>query len=228
MVLRHIEGHTVVAADLGADSIVLDLGANRGRFSQAMLAAFSCSCCAVEANPAMFDLIPSHPRLRKYNLALAATSGVLPFHLANNSEESSLARDSRDGERTIAVKAVTFKEFLETAGLERVDLVKFDIEGAEIGVLDSCPDDVLRRIPQLTIEFHDFLGLTPEPTVRRVVHRLEGLGFFPIKFWREAWGDTLFVNRRLSSVSLPSLWWARYVTRNWWGLKRILSRRSQQ
>jgi hypothetical protein len=61
-------------------------------------------------------------------------------------------------------------------------------------------------------------------TVKRVVGRLEGLGFYPIKMGRHAWGDTLFVNRRFRSANPFTLAWSRHVTRNWWGLKRIFRR----
>jgi hypothetical protein len=129
----------------------------------------------------------------------------------------------------IEVQAVSLQEFLQIARLNHVDLIKFDIEGSEIQVLESCSDEFLRRVPQLTIEFHDFLSLsnpsrTPRAAVERAVYRLQKLGFFVVKMWRRAYGDTLFINRRLTSARLVECLAARYITRNWWGLKRIISR----
>jgi hypothetical protein len=158
-------------------------------------------------------------------MAIAATSGTVPLHLSSNYERSSiLGQPLPDITSTIEVRAVTLSGFLAAAGLNRVDLVKFDIEGAEIEVLDSCSDEFLTAVPQLTIEFHDFLDLTPRSTVERVLRRLENLDFLVIGMWRQAYGDTLCVNRRHTSASFVELLEAKYVTRNWWGLKRVAAR----
>jgi hypothetical protein len=160
-----------------------------------------------------------------YNFAIAATSARLPLYLSTNPEASSLLLTStNDPYQTLEVDAIRLEEILKLAELNRVDLIKFDIEGAEIEVLDACSDDFLTTIGQLTIEFHDFLGLTPLATVERVVGRLESLGFYSIKMWSRAWGDTLFVNRRLPSANALKLAWSRHVTRNWWVLRRLWRR----
>jgi FkbM family methyltransferase len=230
MLLSQISGHTVWAKGLSSTSVVLDLGANLGRFSHGIVNQFQCRCYAVEANPALCQRIEPDPRIVVFNLAVASTSGTIPLYLSTSCVSSSiLGGPQRNFMGTIEVQAVSLHELLQSAGLDHVDLIKFDIEGAEIQVLESCSDEFLRRVPQLTIEFHDFLGLnrpsrTPRAVVERAVCRLQDLGFFAIKMWRRAYGDTLFINRRLTSASLVECLEARYITRNWWGLKRIISR----
>ena len=210
---------------LSSQSVVLDLGANIGNFSHRILRHYKCQCYAVEANPDLCRAIPTHPKLAVYNLAMAASTGKLPLYLSTNSEATTLLpTNTSDKYRTIEVDAIRLEEFLALAGLSSIDLVKFDIEGAEIEVLDSSNDELLSSIGQLTIEFHDFLGLTPVATVERIVQRLDGLGFYPIKMWRRGWGDTLFVNRRLPLAKPVALAWSRYVTRNWWGVQRSVRR----
>ena len=225
MSLCQIAEHTILAQDLSSQSVVVDLGANLGRFSHGIVERFGCRSLAVEANPSLCARIASDPRISVLNLAVAATSGTIPLHLSGNCERSSiLSQPLPDVTSTIEVRAVTLGDLLATAGLTRVDLVKFDIEGAEIEVLDSCSDAFLMAVPQLTIEFHDFLGLTPRSTVERVLRRLEKLDFLVIGMWRQAYGDTLCVNRRHTSASLVELLEAQYITRNWWGLKRVAAR----
>ena len=226
MFLKQVAEHTIWPAGLSRKSTVLDLGANRGAFSTSICESFQCRCIAVEANPAMFARIQLRPGLTAHNLAIAARSGPIALHVSGNDEASSILDiASASVEHTIEVQAVTLGELVQMLRLDRVDMIKFDIEGAEIDVLDSCPDEFLVSVGQLTIEFHDFVGWTPTATVERVVKRLQGLGFYPIKIWRHAWGDTLFVNRRLESAQLSKLLWSRYLTRNWWGLQRIMRRR---
>jgi FkbM family methyltransferase len=91
-------------------------------------------------------------------MAIAASSGKLSFHLSVNTEASSILDSSLSGKyETIEAQAICLDEFLNLAGLHHVDLIKFDIEGAEIEVLDSCADEFLMGVQQLSIEFHDGL-----------------------------------------------------------------------
>jgi hypothetical protein len=85
-------------------------------------------------------------------------------------------------------------------------------------------DELLRSISQLTIEFHDYQGITTLDVIERITKRLENLGFFSIRMWRHGYGDTLFVNRQLASVSYLECVLVKYVIRNQWGLKRVFSR----
>jgi len=225
MLLSQISCHTFFGKDLSPESVVLDLGANLGSFSRAIADQFGCRCYAVEANPALCQQIWPDPRISVFNLAVAGTSGMTPFYLSASCEASSILTGiRREVVGTLEVRAESLQEFVQLARLERVDLIKIDIEGAEIGVLESCSDEFLSSVPQFTIEFHDFCGLVPRAVVERSVERLQDLGFFPIKIWRHAYGDTLFINRKLTSVTLPERLAARYVSRNWWGLKRVISR----
>jgi FkbM family methyltransferase len=223
--LSQVSNHTFIGKALSSTSVVLDLGANRGDFAHAIVNEFGCRCYAVEANPALCELIKPDSRIVLFNYAVASTSGVIPFYVSASNEASSIVKGSRpDVLRAIDVQAISLPDLLLLAGVECVDLIKFDIEGAEIEVLDSCSDEFLRGVAQLSIEFHDFCGLTNPAVVQRVVSRLQALGFFVIKIWRHAYGDTLFINRRLTPVSLSECVRARYITRNWWGLKRVIRR----
>jgi FkbM family methyltransferase len=224
--LTRIEGHTLWAPALSQQSVVLDFGTNKGDFSHGVLKQFRCRCHSVEANPTLCESIPSHPSLAVYNLAIAATSGRLPFYLSEeNCQASSILKDAGGGKHSmVEVESVRFDDFLNRIKLTSVDLIKFDIEGAEIEVFDSIADESLKNVGQMSVEFHDFAGLTPVETVKRVVKRLESLGFYTIKMSRHGWEDTLFVNRRIASVNVLRVAWSRYVTRNWWGLKRIALR----
>jgi phenylalanyl-tRNA synthetase beta subunit len=58
-----------------------------------------------------------------------------------------------------------------------------DIEGSEDLLFDSTSDYTLRRIHQITIEFHDFIpGSISSDKTARISRRLESLGFYCIPF----------------------------------------------
>jgi FkbM family methyltransferase len=222
--LIQIEGHTIWRPALNHQSIVLDLGANKGNFSHGILKQFNCHCYAVEANPHISKSIRHHQRLTVLNCAISTKSGKIPFYLSSNPEASSILTSTMSEPKcAIEVDSLCLQQIINRTGVRSFDLVKFDIEGAEIEILDSCSDDFLKSIGQMTIEFHDFVGLTSVAAIERLIVRLEALGYTK-KMWRHAYGDTLFVNRNLTSAKNLKLAWSRYITRNLWGLKRVTMR----
>lgn len=226
MPLIQVTDHTFLGQALGSDSVVLDLGANRGEFCHRMIELFHCRCISVEANPAMCATIAPHPLLTVVNAAVAAESGTSPFYVCKHDEASSLLRPEPGAiDATIQIPSLTLDELLARYELPAVDLLKVDIEGAEIEVLGACPDELLRRIPQVTVEFHDFNARIPQAAALQVVARFRHLGFDVIKMWMRSHGYTLFVNRRLVGIGAAELAWSRWGVRNWWWAKRFVRRK---
>ena len=223
-----VNGHTFFDRFISSDSVVLDLGANMGRFSLDMIAKFGCRCYAVEANPEVFKTIPQSERLKAFNFAVAKESGTLELNIAENSEASSLlAKEGKPSDHKVSVAAIRLDEFTKDQGLIAIDLLKMDIEGAEIQVLDSCSDEFLQNISQITLEFHDFAGIVTRDEVMRVIRRLTQLGFLAIQMSRPSHGneDVCLINRNRCSVSSLEYLWTRYFSRNVRGAKRIIQRR---
>ncbi|NJR39752.1 MAG: hypothetical protein HC781_14175 [Leptolyngbyaceae cyanobacterium CSU_1_4] len=44
------------------------------------------------------------------------------------------------------------------AELERIDLLKMDVEGAEYDILFTCPNETLAKIQRVVMEYHEFDG----------------------------------------------------------------------
>jgi FkbM family methyltransferase len=196
MSIEVIETHTILPDIILPGSIVVDCGANVGRFSMEMIRRFGCLCYAIEAAPLTFNQIPTMPNLHRYNFALCATNNLVMMSInKEDSTRSTVKLNSK--EKSVAVQGCLLGEFLgrELAG-RSIDLIKMDIEGAEIEVIASLDDDLIKRVGQWTIEFHDFMGMTTEPDVRWSVERIVGLGFHEL-FWskRRNNADVLLVNK---------------------------------
>ncbi len=78
--------------------------------------------------------------------------------------------------------------------INEVDLLKIDIEGAELQLFLSTSDDVFSSIKQISIEFHDFMDLYPSEEVKKIINRFKS-GFYIIKFSRYYYYDVLFINK---------------------------------
>lgn len=143
MSIEVVETHTILPDVISPGSIVLDCGANIGRFSLAMIKRFGCVCYAIEAAPDTFDRIPDASNLHRYNFALCADSKPVAIAIDEDITRSTITGSSNDAkiEHTVVVQGRRLEEFLvHELGGKNIDLVKMDIEGAEIEVIDSLDD----------------------------------------------------------------------------------------
>lgn len=192
--LARVSGHSFLTAPISRESVVVDLGVNHGEFALAMIERFGCTVVGLEPVPALYAALPAHERLDVAPLAItcdgrAATLYVNPTRCATI--ETGL---SQSGALAVEVEGVTLEGLLDSKGIERTSLVKVDIEGAEIAMLETASLATLGRIDQLTIEFHDFLDPGLGEAVARVKGRLRRAGFVELALSRDN-SDVLFVNR---------------------------------
>jgi FkbM family methyltransferase len=221
--IETIHDHTVHPRYLGSQSHVLDLGANYGLFAKAVTARFGCRCIAVEPSPEPFAAIVETSLISKVQAAAASKSGRVPFHIAPDSVFSSLYRTS-EVIRVIEVPAISFPDLFDLVGVSPLDLLKMDIEGAEIELLNTCPPSVLQQIRQISVEFHDHCDLTPASEVRSTLARLHRLGFFSVRMSRNGHHDTWPINRNLCDISTAELKFIEYVAPTWMGIRRVARR----
>jgi len=139
--IETIYDHTVHPRYLGPQSEVLDLGANYGLFAKAITARFGCRCIAVEPTPEPFAAIAESPLISKLQAAAASKSGTVPFHVATDSIFSSLYPTS-SVVRVIEVRALSLSDLFDLVETRPLDLLKMDVEGAEIELLNTCPPSV--------------------------------------------------------------------------------------
>jgi FkbM family methyltransferase len=194
-----VEHHSFVSDWLSPSSVVVDLGVNTGGFAMHMIKR-GCAVFGVEPLVDLTRELPPHPRLLVEPVAITGGESEVDLYV-NPSRCASLGLVEK-GAVAVRVPGSTFEDLLDRWGVRKVDLVKADIEGAEIAMFDSTSDEALLRCLQITVEFHDFLDPAMVGDVARVSLRLRKLGFDRISFSKYTQGDVLFVNpaRRLGQV----------------------------
>ena len=220
--IDRIRGHSFIADWLGADCLIIDLGMNRGDFAREIQQKYGSRVLGVEANPALISAISHRDRLEVLNYAVGVSAGSVAFHInIHNSEMSSLL-SLRQDDREVVVPGITLAELFGIGGVTDVSLLKVDIEGAEIGLLQSAPLEVLLKARQISVEFHVFMGKGTSRDVAEIIKRMERIGFFALDFSR-TYEDVLFINTRyfpLSTGCRLSLLFQKYGA----GLSRVWQR----
>lgn len=214
-----IRGHTIYTPPLGPTSVIMDLGANHGAFAAEMHARFGGAYYVVEANPALAGRLREDNRFVVWHCAVTPTGGPIAFNVARNDEGSSILGLPTTSayecvlSETVEVPGRTLESLIAATDTARIDLVKMDIEGAEVAVLRDAPNDVLRRIGQLTIEFHGdpMFGFGLADEVEHVITSLRQRGFLCLDFTNRQRLNVLCINLEL--YPLP------WLTRARWSLQ---------
>jgi FkbM family methyltransferase len=207
--LTTVKTHSIYARPIRSGSVIVDLGANVGDFTEEMNRRFGCICYAVEPIPDLYSQISSNDSIQKFNIAISDKSEPLKLFMSANRECHSVHEEvaaTYGAEGVIECRAVTLEQFLKDNRISAIDLLKVDIEGAEKWLFQSTSDDVLRSVKQITIEFHDFIpGSISPDEVRRICRRLERLGFYCIPFSfmlpKSETADFSFIN--ISRLNVP-------------------------
>jgi hypothetical protein len=63
-----------------------------------------------------------------------------------------------ENSQTITCKSINLNNYIKNNNIEKIDYLKIDCEGAEYEILENLPKKCAK---QLSVEYHDFLGLTP-------------------------------------------------------------------
>jgi FkbM family methyltransferase len=194
-VVARVAGHTFLPSLMGLAPVVLDIGANQGQFTRTMIQKFGCRVHAVEPNPHLCANLQelAIPGVTVYGVALADTRGPHLFRLMNNSESSHFCTPDNSIEGVVQVEAVTLEDLISEIPDAGIGLVKMDVEGAEIDVLERVPARALERVKQLTVEFHQFMYPESRVRIEAVKKRFTDSGYWVVDFSRTNY-DVLFVH----------------------------------
>ena len=174
------------------------MGAHTGEFANAVSAKYRMKTYAVEPYPGMLRC--ENERVTCIPAALGSTNGEARLHVQRYLKGSSMLHTDQI-QNSFTVRSLTFQTLCAEYGIRDVSVVKMDIEGAEQYFFDTLSDEELSKIPQLTVEFHDFCGLISPERVSSIYARLERIGFMRFKCSvRNV--NVLFVNTRFFSLGV--------------------------
>ena len=143
--------------------VILDIGANIGVTSVLFAHQFGgTKIHAIEPVPSNFELLRRNasgwPGITSHALALADHDGSMNLIVSpderNHGGYSFYQRGASADAVRVTVPAVTPGRFLAANGVDRVDLIKIDTEGAEYPILASFDPAVLAETTWITGELH--------------------------------------------------------------------------
>ena len=157
-------------------AVFVDLGANEGYFS--ILASKRCGPAgrvyAIEPQARCQQVIQQNVQLNECTSVMIlpvcvsdhAGQIVLHLHPATNTGATSIYKTARSSVRTSLVECLTLQAMLDANGIQIVDLLKIDIEGAEYEAVMGSPEVFKSgRVKAIALEYHPAIltsrGLRP-------------------------------------------------------------------
>lgn len=188
---------TSAALGIPRGGVVVDVGANIGLLMLGVARA---------AWPARYIAAEPSPMARAALSMNAATNGVAGFELipcalgretgeVRFNERDFLAGSHRCDGGALTVPVRTLDDVADDLALDRLDLLKIDVEGMEADVLEGAADTLRRFRPTVVVEFCSYTlsahgGRSPM-AVAETLMRLGGGGFYAVRG-----GETVRVQSR--------------------------------
>ncbi|HZU61961.1 MAG TPA: FkbM family methyltransferase, partial [Solirubrobacteraceae bacterium] len=165
---------------LGDGGVLYDIGANVGFFAllgarlagrpDGLVYAFEpapANVRAIQANATLNQM----PNIVVVPRAVGARSGVARLQLVEDQSWSKLEEYGAhpETEQVIDVEMVSIDQWLGENGLRPPTVIKIDVEGAELAVVEGMRDTLAEHRPAIICELHE--------TQREFVHAMEDLGY---------------------------------------------------
>ena len=211
-----LEAEQYKAGRIKCDTLV-DIGANIGMASL-YFKDYAKHIYAVEPSPECYEALvlntKSYPKIKTYQLAISSNCDKMPLYTDNDGTvPQTIYPYSPTAE--ILVDAVDFPTFMERAGINHIDIMKIDTEGAEYVIFPSLAfQKVVDKIDLIVGELHFVARGFPDAVMQILSEygfKTEYIQTNPKNFVRlfnynESWSgyshqweigyDTIFVARR--------------------------------
>jgi FkbM family methyltransferase len=187
------------------DLQIMDVGSRGGIDEEFLPAAWATTALGFEPEPGECDKLnrgPSGPWRAAHYLpvALGPTNGDGVLHIPGNPAGASLLELNASmlerfgykalhlSEKTLDVKVLTLDSLSDRFGIESIDYIKIDAEGAELCILKSGTE-ILQQCLALKIETSFLEQRNKQPLMHEVCAFMSGAGFHlvdirDVHFWR--------------------------------------------
>jgi len=138
---------------------IIDVGAHIGLFSlYARILNQTAVIYALEPEANNFDLLKQNLKLNSQTNIIARQLALhwlpdktTPLFLSSNNHNHSTYQKN---DHPVNVSAIELQKFVDTNNIDRIGLIKLDVEGAELNLLPSWSDQLWNKINWIVLEYH--------------------------------------------------------------------------
>jgi len=171
---RKIQGDKTLRLqyDLDENSLVFDVGGYEGQWASDI---FSKYCCLIY----IFEPVTEFSDRIEKRFSKNKKIFVLKFGLSDKPElvKIAISKDGssvfKQGEKVENAKFVRIVDFMKENSINKIDLLKINIEGGEYSLLeDLINSEFIEKIKNIQVQFHDFIPNAKE-RYKKIYHNLK-------------------------------------------------------
>jgi len=160
---------------------VFDIGANNGLFSRYLMDRGCKNVYAFEPNKEATknakSILGNNEDYELIEKAIGIHDGELTFYVSeNNTTIGSISKEhvaNHSNPIEVKVPCISLKSFIGEKGMEKISLIKMDIEGAEYQIIEDLDEDIFNMTESFLIEFHGNDG----KIVDNLINKITSFGF---------------------------------------------------
>ncbi len=166
-------------------SSIIDIGAHIGSFSLAAAKRFpNTKILSFEPSPSNYKILRKNiyinkfKNIKSFNNAVSSKEGKISFFIDSINSAASSIYNSNGIE--VKVPSITIEKIFNENRISKCAFMKVDCEGAEYNILLNAPDEILKKIEIIAIEYHSpkHFGIkNKDYNVQNLAKRLELAGF---------------------------------------------------
>lgn len=151
-----------ISYPLNKDSIVFDLGGYEGKYAEKIHKKYNSNIYIFEPLPRFTTIIQErfqgNDKVRVFDYGIGGKTEYLNLVI---SEDASYVTSHREVKNTDSleiekVKIKSFKDAYDETGVDKIDLMKINVEGAEYEIMQNIFDnDLVSKIDNFQIQFHN-------------------------------------------------------------------------
>jgi FkbM family methyltransferase len=190
--------------------VIVDVGANIGLWIEYAkhVSNFS-KLYAVEPNvkalKVLKDTFVDDPKIIIIDKAMSDKDGDLDFFVdQENSTISSIASYGQLNS-SYKVNSISFKSFISQYNIDRISLLKVDIETGEYPLFDSLDFSDFEKIDNILVEYHLLAGKTYSEDVLKLIEKIKNAGYkFEVRDMHAS-GGFIFASKECIEVPIQNL-----------------------
>jgi len=141
--------------ELPAGGVVIDVGANVGEFSLAVVAQGGCVyACEPDLGPyaCLEKNMAGLEGGRCFNLAFGEKKGYLPFYVSSQHNDSSFIKPATGVEKVEEIEVCTIDEFCTREEIKNISILKVEAEGYEPEILRGAAWALSNIVSQVAVD----------------------------------------------------------------------------